>query len=663
MNRITGFAAIVALFVICSAAWGALPQTINYQGYLRNTNGTPVGVATNVTFSLYTSASGESALWTESRSVTPSNGIYSVQMGSVNPLPQNLFVNDSLWLGIKIGADAEMIPREQLIMVPFSFRSGTADSVAAGSQIFQTGGAANTGLILKGADAQTANLQEWQSNLGTPVASVSPSGDLTISGNLKLPATTATTGIIKSGFSNLLHSYGPMNFFAGVGAGNTTMGGSRNTGVGVSALQANTTGGWNAGVGSYALALNTTGISNSALGSHALYNNTTGSGNTAVGNGALNANVTGNYNTAVGSNALWDSTGYGNTAVGTGSLQDNTTGSYNTATGRSALGSNLTGGLNAVYGDAAMFGNTSGSNNTALGYQAGYTSTSANANTTGSNNTFIGYNSGPGTATQLTNATAIGANALVSQSNSLVLGGTGATAVKVGIGIKSPTEVLDVAGNVRINDNTIYLRGNNGDNAHGLGWFNSSAKPFLGTAFNDGPVLFGAGGGALGTWSGSSHLALTWNSSGDVNVTGALSKGSGSFKIDHPLDPRNKYLYHSFVESPDMKNIYDGTVMTDDQGYASVTLPEWFETLNRDFRYQLTIVDEKNDAEFIHAKIVRKVSENSFTIRTSKPKVEVCWQVTGIRKDAYAEKHRIQVEEDKPIGERGRCIHPEACVD
>ena len=79
---------------------------------------------------------------------------------------------------------------------------------------------------------------------------------------------------------------------------------------------------------------------------------------------------------------------------------------------------------------------------------------------------------------------------------------------------------------------------------------------------------------------------------GDVDVLGTLSKSSGSFKIDHPLDPANKYLYHSFVESPDMKNIYDGNVTTDGSGTAIVTMPAWFEALNTDFRYQLTVIGQ-----------------------------------------------------------------------
>src|SRR5207253_7802310 len=138
---------------------------------------------------------------------------------------------------------------------------------------------------------------------------------------------------------------------------------------------------------------------------------------------------------------------------------------------------------------------------------------------------------------------------------------------------------------------------------------------------------------------------------GNVHCNGTLSKSAGSFKIDHPLDPANKFLYHSFVESPDMKNIYDGVVTTDKTGHATVTMPDWFEPLNRDFRYQLTIVDDGDHGDFVMAKVVSKIVKNQFTIRTSRPGVEVSWQVTGIRHDAFAEAHRIPVEQDKPADE------------
>ena len=76
----------------------------------------------------------------------------------------------------------------------------------------------------------------------------------------------------------------------------------------------------------------------------------------------------------------------------------------------------------------------------------------------------------------------------------------------------------------------------------------------------------------------------------DVAVNGTLSKSAGSFKIDDPLDPADKYLYHSFVESRDMMDIYNGNITTDGNGEATVTMPAWFQELNRDFRYQLTAI-------------------------------------------------------------------------
>jgi hypothetical protein len=145
---------------------------------------------------------------------------------------------------------------------------------------------------------------------------------------------------------------------------------------------------------------------------------------------------------------------------------------------------------------------------------------------------------------------------------------------------------------------------------------------------------------------------------GDVYVTGNLTKSGGSFKIDDPLDPANKYLSHSFVESPDMKNIYDGVVMTDANGFATVTLPDWFEALNRDFRYQLTVLDEENSDEFVQAKVVTKIHANQFTIRTSRGGVEVSWMVTGIRQDDFANAHRIPVEEEKRPEDRGLYLYP-----
>jgi hypothetical protein len=164
----------------------------------------------------------------------------------------------------------------------------------------------------------------------------------------------------------------------------------------------------------------------------------------------------------------------------------------------------------------------------------------------------------------------------------------------------------------------------------------------------------GSNPAVLSTAATQSKGPLAWVAPGDLNVIGNLSKASGTFKIDDPVDPAHKYLYHSFVESPDMMNVYNGSAITDKHGRAVVALPEYFEKLNRDFRYQLTAI-----GSFAQATVAKEIQNNQFTIRTSKPGVKVSWQVTGIRQDAYAKAHPMQVEEEKPSAENGHYLHPE----
>ena len=141
---------------------------------------------------------------------------------------------------------------------------------------------------------------------------------------------------------------------------------------------------------------------------------------------------------------------------------------------------------------------------------------------------------------------------------------------------------------------------------------------------------------------------------GDVAVYGSLSKGGGSFKIDHPLDPKNKYLYHSFVESPDMLNLYQGIATLDEQGEGWVELPEWFCALNRDFRYQLT-----PHGSYAAVYIEKEPGEgNRFKIGGGLVGMRVSWQVSGIRQDVWANANRIPVEEEKRPEERGTYLYP-----
>src|SRR5579863_2400977 len=144
------------------------------------------------------------------------------------------------------------------------------------------------------------------------------------------------------------------------------------------------------------------------------------------------------------------------------------------------------------------------------------------------------------------------------------------------------------------------------------------------------------------------------NFSGDLNVTGAIFAGTKDFRIDHPLDPANKYLVHASVESSEMMNIYTGNVTTDSGGHVTVQLPEWFEALNTDFRYQLTVI-----GQFAQAIVASEIQDNKFSIRTDKPNVKVSWQVTSVRQDAYAKAHPLVVEQGKEARLRGFYIHPE----
>jgi hypothetical protein len=192
----------------------------------------------------------------------------------------------------------------------------------------------------------------------------------------------------------------------------------------------------------------------------------------------------------------------------------------------------------------------------------------------------------------------------------------------------------------------------------------------------DGFGVVGMSGNSAGLYGNSSYdYAAVLN--GKVKITGNLEKAGGSFKIDHPLDPTNKYLCHSFVESPDMKNVYDGVVVLDNKGKAEIDLPDWFGILNKDFRYQLTaigapgpnlyIAEEISEATNTNTKYSSSKSSSSnknknnssrFKIAGGASGMKVSWQVTGIRKDPWANANRIEVEEDKPAKERGYYLHP-----
>jgi hypothetical protein len=199
--------------------------------------------------------------------------------------------------------------------------------------------------------------------------------------------------------------------------------------------------------------------------------------------------------------------------------------------------------------------------------------------------------------------------------------------------------------------------GVDGVSSGGVGVYGATlgGKGVYGFATSGTGVYAHSGSGEAGYFDGNVHVSGSVDVNDNVHVGGFLSKSAGSFRIDHPLDPARKYLQHSFVESPDMKNVYDGMVVTDRRGFATVTMPRWFHALNNSFRYQLTIVGRS----FAQAIVWRELAHNRFTIRTNAPRVKVSWQVTGIRHDPYANDHRVKVEVPKAAGEQGKYVYPQ----
>ena len=243
-----------------------------------------------------------------------------------------------------------------------------------------------------------------------------------------------------------------------------------------------------------------------------------------------------------------------------------------------------------------------------------------------------------------------------------ILGVSESTAqVKAGTGVVGRTNADNNSG--VYGENTGGGFGVTGESSYCAVYGKSSGAGFavMGEASEKGYGVYASSNGGLAFWATSQDhpqpagvFQGNVQVEGDMHVTGKLTKGTLAFKIDHPLDPARKYLSHSGVESPDMKNIYDGIAVLDDHGEAIVQLPAWFEALNTDFRYQLTCV-----GAYAQVYIAEKIHENCFKIAGGKPAMEVCWQVTGIRQDAWAMAHRITIEEDKSSEEHGYYLHPE----
>jgi hypothetical protein len=235
------------------------------------------------------------------------------------------------------------------------------------------------------------------------------------------------------------------------------------------------------------------------------------------------------------------------------------------------------------------------------------------------------------------------------------------TAGAVGINTQTPTAQFEVDGStgnagvfIGANEGNVFTAGNGVTAIGGNGAIYSGG---IGGNFLGGSSSAFAGGVGVAAKGGTGIFGEEYAGyfEGDVSVTGTIFAGTKDFKIDHPLDPANRYLYHASVESSEMMDIYSGNRDLDAHGEAAVQLPLWFQAVNGDFRYQLTSIGAPGAGLYI----AEEISDNHFKIAGGKPGGKVSWQVTAVRRDAYAKAYPLIVEQAKNDRDRGYYIHPE----
>jgi hypothetical protein len=630
-----------------SVSAGSVPRLVNFSGNATDAQGKSVSGTAGVTFAIYKDQSGGGPLWLETQTVrADSKGNYTVQLGATQPegIPLDLFSSgEARWLGVRVNG-AEEQPRVLLLSVPYALKAADAQTLGglpasafmlagvvpvvaapsnvavgdagslpppASSDVTTTGGTVNTiPLFTTGTNIQSSILSQTGSgstrkigiNTANPASILDVAGATTVRGILSLPPTgSATTTAGKNSQTLKLTAS------------------SYNSGTGAAVNQ------------------------NFLWQAEPLGNDTASAGGTLNLLHAIGANAPAETGLKIaGTGRITFAAGQ--TFPGTGTVS---------SVGLSAPASDFTVSGSPVKGSGALTLNWTvapSSSNVANAIVKRDSNGNFAATTIIASDVVSSANGGSAVSGSTTSGSALyGSSTGTGTGNNGVYGITTATA---GSGV------------VGINNNGglgVYGSGNTGVYGTGTyGVYGSSSSNNAAGVRGDTGATQGAG-----VWAYSSTVSdalfaenqgggLAGEFSGDLNVEGNLSKSGGSFKIDHPLDPANKYLYHSFVESPDMKNIYDGKVTTDAQGNAVVTLPEWFEALNRDFRYQLTVI-----GQFAQAIVSAEVSNHQFSIKTDKPNVKVSWQVTGIRQDAWANAHRIPVEQPKATRDRGLYLHPE----
>jgi hypothetical protein len=321
--------------------------------------------------------------------------------------------------------------------------------------------------------------------------------------------------------------------------------------------------------------------------------------------------------------------GYGTSIVGVNGLSDTNVGVQGSSrSGAGVAGSSKTG--IGVFGESDTDHGVRGVSRTGFGV---YGTSPGSIGVGGGSDSNVGVFGESDTSDGVRGVSRAGFGASGTSDGGIGVGGGSGT--NVGVGGRSRTS-FGVSGT---SDGGIGVRGIG--LSGGVFGQTVSATAVLGIA----TIPAGLAGAFLGGGFVSGHLLV----GGGLDVI-----GTKNFKIDHPSDPENKYLVHTCVESSQMKNVYDGAARLDEDGSVWVALPEWFEALNGDFRYQLTAVG--GPAPRLH--VAEEIAEGRFKIAGGEAGMKVCWQVTGSRKDPWAAANPFKVEQDKREQDRGRYLEP-----
>ncbi len=655
-----------------AAASAVVPPVIKFSGVLTDVNNKALTGTVGVTFSLYEEAQGGAALWVETQNVTPDKtGHYSVILGSTTSqgIPADLFASgEARWLGVQAQGQTEQ-PRTLLMSVPYALKALDAETVGgkpASSFMLtpQAGGKSAVlppGTITGSGTADYIPMFTGATTIGNShifqtvggnvgIGTTAPAAKLDVKGTEDVRNTLT---LFPSGTNPALSVHGTALEVSGTGlvtfvSGQTFPGAGTVTSVGSGA---GLTGGPITGSGTLSIA--SRGVSNSMLANPSLTvaagTDLTGGGSVALGaTTTLNLDTTkvpqlNSANTFTGNQTVNGSLSAGPISATTAS----TTAPAVTATDASGSGSN-----SGVYGTSANGSGVYGTSANGLGV---YGASAEGYGVQGISTNGIGtYASGGGYGVYGTSANGLG-----------VYGGSGSGVGLYGIsnssyGVYGASNESDAVLGEGVNGVVgrattgygVYGSSSDGDGVYGIGPTFGVEGQSSSTSGSGGGFSNSTTGDALFTYNGSGGYAAFFE--GNVDVDGNLSKAGGSFKIDHPLDPANKYLYHSFVESPDMKNIYDGVATLNANGQATIEMPDWFGVLNRDFRYQLTCI-----GGFAPVYIAEELADNQFKIGGGRAGMRVSWQITGIRQDAWANAHRIPVEQEKEAKLKGFYLHPE----